>query len=388
MKDWKEVEKRFLDTLDEPARSWVRRHVDISPGNDLALKKREELIEMFPGKAKEVEGKKRKTLKDTALIMTLAWQIAMRIRAKEYPYVDGNLRTAWYRYFEPLYVGKDLLESDVGEDIDAVKLLMPEVLQDLLKVEEPGIRRGMRDLQELFSGGGRKGLSGAVRRAYERVDKAARERYITNTMTGAFDAFVLKGIFQFKRDFGFVDPRESFRIIGQSRPRVIFFTEKEGLWWLCTYMAKKHKITAVASQGEPSLLAMEYLVEKLKRLRVKSVEVGAFTDYDPWGFLIAENFAEKLGEGVFFGKENVALTRLNGSQADLAKLFTKAELERGKRDLTMYSQYKQTQVRDWMNKTGGINGEPFGIHVDLAKPNTLKEVADGWVKSLGNGEKG
>ncbi|MDD5170297.1 MAG: hypothetical protein PHN75_15880, partial [Syntrophales bacterium] len=292
----------------------------------------------------------------------------------------------WYRYFDPLYVGNSLLESDVGEEIDAVKLLLPEVLQEIMKEEEHRGSRGMEELRRAIEGHprGLEEMSRSARRVYERASKAARERYIINTMTGTFDRFVENGIFRFKKDFGFEDPREGFSIIGQSRPKIIFFTEKEGLWWLCKDLAKRHEITVVASQGESSLLAMEFLVEKLKKRRMKSVIVVALTDYDPWGFLIAENFAKKLEYDVFFGKDNVELVRLNGSQDDLKKLFTDEQIEKGKRDLTMYSQYKQSQVSKWMDKTDGIGGKPFGIHVDLAHPDRLKAVVDAWIESVGN----
>lgn len=380
-KAWKEVEKKFLEELSWEKREWVRKRVKLALEHEVTLFPREELITMFP-KWIKLGGKKQLSLNDSGLLRTFVWQIGMKIKAKEYKPIGGNMRTGWYRHVEPLYIEKNLLESDVELPRDVLSLLMPSVLKDVLEVELFGVSEGMRCLRNAFAMGaeGYKGLGKKEREVYKRIERAAREQYIINEMTGVFDGFVRAGIFRFKDDFGFADPRESFRIIGKNRPRVIFFTEKEGLWWLCEYLSKKYKITVVASRGESSLLALEFLVDLLKKKKVKSVVVGALTDYDPWGFLIAVNFAKKLAEDIFFGKDNVHLTKLNGTQNDLTKLFAPGEIERGKRDLLLYSQYKQTQVKEWMKETGGIGGEPYGIHVDLARPERLKAVVEGWIK--------
>ncbi|MDQ7839233.1 MAG: hypothetical protein RDU59_12165 [Thermodesulfobacteriota bacterium] len=389
-KGWKEKEQEFFAKLSAEQREWVRRRVKLVFEGDIedevTLIPREGLIELFQ-QWKKVEGKKVLSLNDTGLLRTFVWQIAMKIRAREYEKINGNMRSVWYGHVEPLYVEKNLLESDVALTPGALSLLMPEVLDEILKVELPGVSEGMRRLKEIVERGARgmRGLGKREREVCRRVSKAAREQYITNTTTGVFDDFVKAGVFRFKEEFAFLDPREGWATIGENRPRVIFYTEKEGLWWLCQHLSKKYKITVIASQGEPSLLAMEYFVRRLKK-KVKSVAVGALTDYDPWGFQIAESFEEKLKEGIFFGKDNVDFVKLNGTQKDLERLFTPEEIARGKRDLRLYSQYKQAQVNNWMKETDGIKGEPYGIHVDLAKRDRLKAVAEAWVESVNGGE--
>ncbi len=186
---WKDKEKKYLKSLDDKKRIWVERAVNLAPDNDLTLKKREELIGMFPGKPQEIDGKKHKTLNDAAMIMTFVWQVAMKIMAGEYEVINGNMRTAWYKYLEQIYVENKLLASDVGEEVDAVKLLMPAVFQNLLEVKHPKIAGSACELSRVLSGHPRefKKLSRAAREAYEMVRHAARERYVINTMTGAFD---------------------------------------------------------------------------------------------------------------------------------------------------------------------------------------------------------
>lgn len=379
---WKDVERRFLEGLPDKKKAWVKKNVNVELDNDVTQLSREKLIEMFPGRPEEEEGELRDTLNDKGLLMTFVWQIGMKIKAGDYTFIDGNLRTSWYKHVEPLYVNKDLLESDVAHP------LSHDELERLVSPDVWALAKGRSEKSELLRAAiaGEvnvyRGMKRSEQVVYRRIARAARERYIVNTMTGAFGTFKLNGVFHYKDDFGFVDPRESYRIIGDNRPRVIFFTEKEGLWWLCKELSKKYKITVIASQGESSLLAMEFLVELLKKKKVRSVVVGALTDYDPWGFAIAMNFAIKLAADVFFGGGKVHLTRLNGSQADLKKLFTPEEIERGKRDLTNYSQYKQSQVEEWMKITDGIGGGKYGIHVDPAQRDRLMAVAESWIKDV------
>lgn len=79
------------------------------------------------------------------------------------------------------------------------------------------------------------------------------------------------------------------------------------------------------SHGEPGLLALEYFYDALKKEKVSSVDVGALTDYDPWGFKIAENFGLKLKASIFFGASKVRLKALDASQIripDLHKVLT------------------------------------------------------------------
>jgi hypothetical protein len=373
---WKELEKKALAGLKQDAQSWVRTNVNLREDNDLLGKSREELLAMFPWVTK-VKGRKYHSLNDTACITTLIWQGWLRIKSGEMEPILGNLRTFWYRNLEPFYVDKDLLESDMGPPLGARELMAAAAMLELGAAE--WVLKNAKEAEpfEFFSLLAKKNKGIAAR-----VGRAARETSLQNAISDCFDAFVLNGVFRFQDEFKFADPRSDFRIIGSKRPRVVFFTEKEGLWWLCEYAAAKNGITVICSHGEPGLLAMEYFYDALKKEKVSSVDVGALTDYDPWGYAIAENFKEKLQASVFFGGSKVKLKALDASQKDLKGLFTDEELEAGKRDLTKYSQYKQSQVDEWFEKTDGIKGKRYGIHIDLAGREKLKAAVDRWVKSV------
>ncbi|MDQ7827310.1 MAG: hypothetical protein RDV48_31240 [Candidatus Eremiobacteraeota bacterium] len=374
---WKDIEEKTLEELGAVKRAWVQERVSLEAQNDLQGKSREELTEMFPYTTED--------LNDEACMKTFVWQAWLRIKAGELEPVDGNERSFWYRDVEPFYIEKGLMDPGRGKDLRCGELftVMKRVEEEGL-LEKPGwfLPSVSRELLEEL---GRKDPE-----AFTRLFHGAKETYVTNLVSRTLNDFVKAGIFRFHYkvptpgDFKFRDPREEFRIIGRKRPRLMFFTEKEGLWWLCEYAAEKYGITVVASKGEPGLLATEYLYDALVAAGAMSLEIGAITDYDPWGAKIPENFEEKLREGIFYGPspERVHLVHLDKWEKDLDRFFTEQELERYKRDLRLYSAYKQGTVDDWVNSGCGIKGEKYGIHIDTANRQRLRAEVDRWVKEV------
>ncbi len=373
---FKQHEKEFLAGLTPERREWLDRRIgpegpELLP--DLLALSRRDLLRLFPGQPADPEepgGPPRATLNDTAVIMALAWQLAMKIGAGVLEPLHGNMRTAWYRYVEPFYLEKDLLDSDVGLAIDVMKLLLPEDVQGALEEAAREARTlGLLKPLRLWAAGSRR--AGALNRA-------ARERYITNVMAEAFGALYLAGILDFEDHFGFEDPGEAIYHIGRRKAGRLLFTEKLGLRKLAERMGQRHGISWFVSHGEPSLMALAFMAKKLKQ-RVKLVKVGAVTDYDPFGYSIASSAGEKLAGEPLFGAGRVELVRLTGSQAMLRRLFTPADLQRAKRDLKRYHRFKQKQIAEWMAVTGGVDGEAFGVHIDLADMARMEKLIEEWI---------
>jgi len=245
--------------------------------------------------------------------------------------MKGNLRSFWYKELRPIFKKHNLLDKDEG----------------------PPVRSRYRS-------------------------ESPRETYILDRMSKIFDQFVLRGFFKFKDEFEFQDPREAFRIIGRKNPRFIFFTEKEGLFWFCEKVAKELGITTIASHGEPGLLTMEYFADELKKRKVKNIVLACLTDYDPWGYNIARSFKEKLEEPVFDFK--VKFTNLTV----LKEIFEPEVVEEKKRDLNNVSDSKKKQVEDWMKETGGIDGKPYGMHIDNANFEKVWKAIEKWYKDEKN----
>jgi len=371
---WKQFERKFLDGLTPEQQNWL--HREIGPGGpaelpDLLDVSRKDLLVLFPGppsKSTETAGT-RQTLNDRRTIRALAWQLAMRISSDVLPPLDGNMRTAWYKFIEPFYLDKELLDSDLGPELNALEVLLADEAQGALEEAEEQARALGLD--------GPGWLEALARRAGS-LNRAARERYVTNTMTEAFDDLYLNGILDFEDHFGFIDPGEARYHVGEKKAGKLLATEKLGLTVLARKMGTKHGISWYVSHGEPSLLGLSFAAKKLKA-RVTGVNTGTVTDYDPWGYSIAESFPTKLESPGLFGSGKVQHRRLTGSEAMMRRLFTPEELNRAKRDLNRYHRFKQKQIKEWMEKTGGLGGKAFGVHIDLADIGKLEILIEDWI---------
>ncbi len=348
---WKEIEEEVIEELKEEQKSWLRRKVELET-KDLHDMSTEEVRRIFPGKPKssdDSEETELSTVNDSKLIYTLIWQSYLKLKVKELEPFGGNLRTFWYEVQHPFFKNHDLLETDEGPPLSV------EVYRELMALAEED-----RNLQ--------RALMGAYR-------GKGRELYLQDRMSKSFDQFVIRGFFRFQDEFKFKDTREAFRIIGRTNPRFILYTEKEGLFWRYKKIALELGITIIASHGEPGYLTMEYFSDELKKRKVKNVEVAALTDYDPWGFNIAKSFGEKMSEPVFgFG---VHLSHLTGLE-----LFEEESIDYFKRDLRKVSLNKKKQVERWLKETGGINGEPWGLHIDNADFPRIEKAVKKWYKDV------
>ena len=375
---WKDFEQSSLAKLSPEAAAYVRKAVNLEPDNDLRLMDREQLLKIYGKKLTKPDGSSVLALNDRKLLRTLIWQNWLQLKSKEIEPPRGNVRTYWYRQLEPFLIDKQLLIDDHGAA--------------LRKLNARSKARLMRKLGFDYRVVVRRG-NPAERR---RVNLEAREIYLQNLISLIFGEFVRAGVFRYQDDWEFNNPREGFYIIGRDRPRIVFATEKEGLWWLCMWANKKYGISVVASQGEPGLLSTEFLVDKLKKakghgdheMRVSSLILGMLTDFDPWGWAIAENMRKKLALSIFFNGK-VTLHRLDETRASIDRIVLPAVQKKYRRDMDDYSaQRKKGQIEAWGKRTGGLSlpGDPpgkyYGIHVDLADRDRLKAMIDTWMAWL------
>ena len=352
-KDWTEIAQEVLGSIDSVQDEWLRNNVDVE-ASDIRKMTTEEIKERFHGRFKLIQDKNNSRangVNDARLIRTFIWQSYLMIKSKELKPMKGNMRTFWYRELGPLLKDHGLYDTDrfEGEKLpDEVLRIIDDFIDDEVRV---------RELERAFS-------------------EQGRELYLLDKMSKSFDEFVLRGFFRFQDEFEFQDPRKAFRIIGVRRPRYIFFTEKEGLYWLCKEIAKTYGISAVASHGEPGYLTMEYFHDALRAKDVRNVEIGALTDYDPWGYNIARSFGDKMEKPVFgFGVNRTSLTSI--------KLFSDYALEHKKRNLNNVSPSKVAQVDAWMKITNGIHGTRYGMHVDNAEIELIRDAVKNWLKQVG-----
>lgn len=292
----------------------------------------------------------RNQVNDWTLIVTLIWQTFIKVLEKLVRPVRGNIRSFWYQHVERFYRKHGLLGAARSTPT------WPRVRWHQLVQGERWTRSGLTP-----------------------------EERTVETMTTAFNRFVAHSIFRFSGAFEIQEPIEAKHHIGQTRPGYLFFTEKEGLWWLCELLwtdetnPRACSISVLASNGQPSLLALEDFALRLLK-RAKHLVIGVLCDFDPWGFSIAQQIAAKMR---FFGFKSVTAYFLT-----TADLFTTEQKELGKdfsaiiADGSTAPQSLQTLVRNWFERTGGVDNKPLGLHIDVLSDDVKQARALAWMDAV------
>lgn len=356
--DWKELGKQTYAQLNRAQKAWLDDNVELDASDLYAEMPTEELLRSFRQKPKAGEAEtspSAQTLDDVRVVRTLVWQKLLQIRVGSVPPIRGNLRSFWYLHGQPLYLRHGFLST--SQSAQALTLQEDDDLwveDDLWAVLEPS----------------QDNVAGPVFAAA----RGGHVAYITRCCVQCVGDFVRQRIARYS-DFGFTEPaRGAMRLIGSGHASVIFYTEKVGLFALCQQYHDVYGITGVASNGECSLLSMEYLAEQLRKKRIRKIHIGTLTDYDPWGWKIAQNFELKLRHFGF----NVIHTRLTE-----LKLFDPKVLETNADELSHYKGGKATQADEWFKKTNGIHGRRAGIHIDLADRAKVDGAVASWLRKLG-----
>jgi hypothetical protein len=336
--DWKAEGKKALKALKSEQLEWLRRNVDLEVG-DLRDMSTEDIRRQFPEKRRAPGVSK---VNDARLMRTFIWQTWLRIKTKELPPVRGNLRSFWYRYLEPFYLKHDLVKSDEG----------PAVLSAFWESPAYGL---------MAAGAG------------------GRELSIINAMGKAIDKFVLNRIFKFQGEFEFQESMDHRRRLGRKKASTLFYTEKDGLWWLCCEISDAFGISVMASNGEPSLLTLEYFSKELEGKGIKKLHVGALCDFDPWGWNIMKSIDWKLR---FFGFDVMTW------QLATPDLFPEEVAKHSRRDLSKVKGKKQkTEVKKWFDETGGFKKKKWGLHVDVVEDKAKEKRVRDWVAYVEKGGK-
>ena len=186
-----------------------------------------------------------------------------------------------------------------------------------------------------------------------------------------YDAFVEMvtelGLF-FYGDFGFIDEHAHHRGIGKRNGHLAVFSEKHGLFPVLKEIYEAHDTSFISLGGYPSHMATEFFVHDLREKGFAGKEVVLFSivDYDPAGYWIEQSFREQLEA---FG---VKVTEMHS-------LITQDKMAPERVVYAKYRLKNSSKTRNWVEKTGGIDGEPYGIEADAFKKH---EIADTFKEKL------
>lgn len=166
------------------------------------------------------------------------------------------------------------------------------------------------------------------------------------------------------KDMGFLNNNAGTMKLGKNW-HVMLIGEKHGKYAVLEKIAKNVNCTVLTLGGQPSLLSMEYLVDDYKAKGIdirKSMYLIFVVDYDPAGWIIRGSVIRDLK---FYGMKNI-------KAVDIVRpnILTAKELK-----LAMFPlpEGKEVINKDWMKKTGGINGLAFGFESDSVPFERLKK---------------
>lgn len=177
------------------------------------------------------------------------------------------------------------------------------------------------------------------------------------------------------RNMGFVDDNQNSRSIG-AVPNVILFAEKDGHYPLLQEIAKEHDLTIISLGGQPSALSVEYFVDEMRAKNInlqQTFYLFSLVDYDTSGSIIRNAFVRDLK---FYGVSHVRVadialpSRLPAEQVEINKYPLPNRPEMRKKN------------KKWLEATGGINGQLFGLESDVFQPEWVKQFLRSELKDI------
>lgn len=325
---------QHYEKLDDTNRAWLQKKVllDAPLLSDTALGT-DDLLALVT---------RNNTVNHTLLVYTLVWQsMGLILVGKEDP-IEGNVRSFWYTFANPVY-GHHRLYKTLHRD--------------------PAFQAYITELE----------TTDRYRRSRAKLAASAKigETYCKKLCEDAIQQFVIQKVFRYQGPFQFIDHKNKFRLLGEKRASLVFFVEKEGLFHkYCDRYNTRYGISALASQGFPSHLTLEFFGDQLSSKGITRVGLVGLVDYDPAGFLIAEEYRHKFEQLGFGVKSFTILTNVG--------LFTEEALENEFDDLEHVHPSREKITQAWFEKTGGIHGKRRGIHVNLARMGRVDVAMKQW----------
>jgi hypothetical protein len=176
-------------------------------------------------------------------------------------------------------------------------------------------------------------------------------------------------------ELGFEDQGQSLRQIGTSRPQVILLAEKGSVGEFCRGLAQRHGLSLFISGGTPKLVAVEFFARALRQVYTGPVFVIALVDWDPGGHQVATTMRPHLHRyGFQTPPDPGVLLR--------PETFTPAELDLFPITLHADSPTERAIINNWVERTGGIHGQPRGITCNCLHPlERVVPALENWLRT-------
>jgi hypothetical protein len=166
-------------------------------------------------------------------------------------------------------------------------------------------------------------------------------------------------------------------MVGGHFPWVILFTEKDTIWPVLESLADLYGVSAISGGGQPSNAATENITREIIRstafraTQPEAIFILSLTDYDPAGYSIFESQVNQIVEAVngMDQSERGSLRSVEPIRLGL----TPDQLTFEEIEANAYEPAKKG-LKDWVKKTGGINGEALGLELDSLPLSRLRAM--------------
>lgn len=169
----------------------------------------------------------------------------------------------------------------------------------------------------------------------------------------------------------YIRDKSRMRIIATGRhyPEIILFVEKEGTFGDIENIPNLYGITAITGKGQPSIASVEDLIIELSKVTSlnQCFMVFTLTDYDPAGYIIENAFLDHLKK---LGIPDIEHYRVGM----IPELITEKEIQINKYEITGGDKKTRKINNDWLDTTGGIDGELYGLEIECLEPMDVRRI--------------
>lgn len=184
------------------------------------------------------------------------------------------------------------------------------------------------------------------------------------TMVSELTDMVRKGLFNYS-DFNFRDRDSDTWKLGFDNPHIILMAEKDGYVTIMEDLQKNYGCHVITAGGMPSFMTVNYMVSEMKKFETdlnQTFYVITFTDFDPTGHNISEEFTKHLNNS---GLKNLFFWNQWGGgnkECPWLSLSVPANFNKSIKDV-WYVLPKDTwdnpTTKEWVDLTGGLDGSKW-----------------------------
>ena len=157
---------------------------------------------------------------------------------------------------------------------------------------------------------------------------------------------------------GFKDVKAGERRLGKTRPEVLLVTEKEGISDFGLAIHRRLGISYVETGGNPKLIASEFLAARWLEAGITEVEIIAFVDLDPDGWMIIDALVDQLARfGLTVSKPAAFVITGDTLSTEEIEMLTRP-----------CEQPESAKVQKWLARGGGIGGRPWRFYSNHFEP--------------------